>query len=66
VTLENATLVGIASKEAKAGGAKKNIQLANEPLSIEAKLQTYRYMEEASVPAAGGQKQQQKAGAGQK
>lgn len=66
VTLENATLVGVAGKDAKAVAGKRNIKLANEPLSIEAKLQTYRYMEEASAPAAGGQKQQQKAGAGQK
>ena len=65
VTLENATLVGAAGKDAKSGGAKGG-KLANEPLSIQATLQTYRYMEEASAPAAGGQKQQQKAGAGQK
>ena len=65
VTLENATLVGGAGKDAKSGGAKGG-KLANEPLSIQATLQTYRYMEEASAPAAGGQKQQQKAGAGQK
>lgn len=65
VTLENATLVGAAGKDAKSGGAKGG-KLANEPLSIQATLQTYRYMEEVSAPAAGGQKQQQKAGAGQK
>ena len=65
VTLENATLVGVAGKDAKAGGAKKNIKLGNEPLSIEAKLQTYRYLEETNAPA-GDQKQQQKKGAGQK
>ena len=62
VTLENATLVS-AAKDAK-GGAAKGAKLANEPLSIQATLQTYRYMEEASAPAAGGQKQPQKAGAG--
>ncbi len=61
VTLENATLVS-AAKDAK-GGAAKGAKLANEPLSIQATLQTYRYMEEASAPAAGGQKSPQ-AGAG--
>ncbi len=61
VTLENATLAGVASKDAKGGGA-KGAKLANEPLTIQATLQTYRYMDEASAPAAGAQKQQQKAG----
>ena len=62
VTLENATLAGVGGKDAKGGGA-KGVKLANEPLSIQATLQTYRYMDEASAPAAGGQKQQNK-GAG--
>ena len=66
VTLENATLTGVAGKEVKAGGAKKNIKLANEPLSIEAKLQTYRYLEEANAPAGDQKQQQKKTGAGQK
>lgn len=51
VTLENATLVNPASKTGKA---------ANVPLSIDATLQTYRYMDELG----GGQ--QQRKGAGQK
>ncbi|MFZ1640834.1 MAG: type 4a pilus biogenesis protein PilO [Candidatus Contendobacter sp.] len=60
VTLENATLVGVAGQGAPASGAKKNI--SNEPLTIEATLQTYRYMDEANAPASG----QQQTGAGQK
>jgi type IV pilus assembly protein PilO len=69
VTLENATLAGIA-KDAKGSGAKKEIKLANEPLTIQATLQTYRYMDEVNAPPAdqkaGGQKPQQKTGAGTK
>ncbi len=60
VTLENATLVGVAGQGAPASGVKKNI--SNEPLTIEATLQTYRYMDEANAPASG----QQQTGAGQK
>ena len=66
VTLENATLAGMA-KEAKGTGAKGG-KLTNEPLTIQATLQTYRYMDETGAPVAGqkagGQKPQQKAGAG--
>lgn len=62
VTLENATLVGVAGQGAPASGAKKNTN--NEPLTIEATLQTYRYMDEANAPASG--QQQQQTGAGQK
>jgi len=47
VTLENATLVGLGDK-GKRSGAKKNNQ---EPVDIQATLQTYRYMDEMSAPA---------------
>ncbi len=59
VTLENATLTGTSDKAAK-GGKKAGDA---ESLSIQATLQTYRYMDEASAPAAG---QQQGKGAGKK
>lgn len=62
VTLENATLVGIAG-DAKGGKGGKGGKLANEPLTIQATLQTYRYMDEAAAPPA-GQKPQQKTGGG--
>jgi type IV pilus assembly protein PilO len=64
VTLENATLTGAGGQEARAGGA-RGAKLTNQPLSIQATLQTYRYMDEAAGAAAGGQKPQpQRAGAG--
>jgi hypothetical protein len=60
VTLENATLAGAGSgKEAGKGAGKVG---SSEPLTIQATLQTYRYMEEGSAPAAGGQQK----GAGKK
>lgn len=59
VTLEKAALAGVAGKEIKTGKA------TNPPLSIEATLQTYRYMDEAKE-SGGSQRQQQKKRAGQK
>ncbi len=56
VTLENATLTSTNDKAAK-GGKKAGDA---ESLSIQATLQTYRYMDEADAPASGQQK-----GAGQ-
>lgn len=44
VTLENATLAGLGDKGK--GGAKNN----QEPVDIQATLQTYRYMDEADAP----------------
>ena len=52
VTLENATLTSTNDKAAK--GGKKTGDA--ESLSIQATLQTYRYMDEADAPAAGQQK----------
>lgn len=52
VTLENATLTSTSDKAAK-GGKKAGDA---ESLSIQATLQTYRYMDEADAPAAGQQK----------
>ena len=54
MTLENATLTGAApaAKGAKPGKGDKPGQL-----TIQATLQTYRYMEEGGVPAGGGQQQ---------
>ncbi len=52
VTLESATLTGAGDKAVK-GGKKAGDA---ESLSIQATLQTYRYMDEASAPAAGQQK----------
>ena len=52
VTLENATLTSASDKAAK-GGKKAGDA---ESLSIQATLQTYRYMDEADAPAAGQQK----------
>jgi type IV pilus assembly protein PilO len=63
VTLESATLTGAASKDVGAA-KKKDIKLTSEPLTIQATLQTYRYMDEvANAPApapAGGPKPSQK------
>ncbi len=60
VTLENATLASVsasasasASDKAAKGGKKAG---DTESLSIQATLQTYRYMDEADAPAAGQQK----------
>ncbi len=56
VTLENATLASAsasASDKAAKGGKKAG---DTESLSIQATLQTYRYMDEADAPAAGQQK----------
>jgi type IV pilus assembly protein PilO len=44
VTLESATLAGL-------GGNNKGAANNQEPVDIQAKLQTYRYMDEASAPA---------------
>ena len=52
VTLENATLTGTDNKVAKGGNKAGD----PEPLSIQATLQTYRYMDEANAPAPGPQK----------
>ena len=52
VTLENATLASASGKAVK--GSKKAGDA--ESLSIQATLQTYRYMDEADAPAAGQQK----------
>ena len=60
VTLESATLTSAASKDAAQKG--QNIKLTSEPLSIQATLQTYRYMEESG----GASVQQKKTGAGKK
>jgi len=60
VTLESATLTSAASKDAAQKG--RNIKLTSEPLSIQATLQTYRYMEESG----GASVQQKKTGAGKK
>ena len=59
VTLESATLTSAASKDAAQKG--QNIKLTSEPLSIQATLQTYRYMEESGGPSS-----QQQGGAGKK
>ncbi|HPE74380.1 MAG TPA: type 4a pilus biogenesis protein PilO, partial [Candidatus Competibacter sp.] len=52
VTLENATLTNTSDKAAK-GGKKASDA---ESLSIQATLQTYRYMDETDAPATGHQK----------
>lgn len=67
VTLENATLVSAVDKSVKQKGAKP-IKLTNEPLSIQATLQTYRYMEDSGAPSGspGAQQQQPKAGTAKK
>ncbi|MFZ1326016.1 MAG: type 4a pilus biogenesis protein PilO [Candidatus Contendobacter sp.] len=67
VTLESATLVSAADKSLKQKGAKP-IKLTNEPLSIQATLQTYRYMEDSGAPSGspGAQQQQPKAGTAKK
>ena len=69
VTLESATLTSAATKDL---AKKRDVKLTSEPLTIQATLQTYRYMDEApSAPAsAGGPKpsrkpSQNKAGAGE-
>ena len=54
VTLENATLT-IVGDPAKRGG-KKNITISKEPLTIQATLQTYRYMDESTAPKAAAPK----------
>jgi type IV pilus assembly protein PilO len=53
VTLENATLTGAGGGKGTGKGAGK--VGSTEPVSIQATLQTYRYMEEGSATAAGGQ-----------
>ena len=55
VTLENATLTDAAGGRGAGKGSR------TEPLTIQATLQTYRYMDEGGVPAGGQQK-----GAGKK
>ncbi|MBK8183879.1 MAG: type 4a pilus biogenesis protein PilO [Candidatus Competibacteraceae bacterium] len=67
VTLENATLaspVSTAASKALKTGAKPEKENPGQ-LTIQATLQTYRYMEEGSAPAGAGGKQQQGAGAKQ-
>lgn len=67
VTLENATLTSSTAAAAKGarGGAKAADNSGS--LSIQATLQTYRYMEEGGAPPAGGGKgQQQGKGAARK
>ncbi|KAB2921280.1 MAG: type 4a pilus biogenesis protein PilO [Candidatus Contendobacter sp.] len=59
VTLESATMASAASRDV--GKKKQDIKLTSEPLTIQATLQTYRYMDEtASAPAASGPKPPQK------
>lgn len=65
VTLENATLVSAVSKDVQKKGSSQPIRLKNEPLSIQATLQTYRYLEDTGAPAGSPPgAQQPKAGAG--
>ena len=66
VTLENATLVSAASKDIQQKKGDKPLKLLNEPLSIQATLQTYRYLEEASAPTGPPGAQQPKAAGGAK
>ncbi len=61
VTLENATLTSAASKDLAKRG--KEVKLTSEPLSIQATLQTYRYLEESG---GGASTQPQQGGAGKK
>ncbi|MDS4030212.1 MAG: type 4a pilus biogenesis protein PilO [Candidatus Contendobacter sp.] len=71
VTLESATLASDATKDL--AKKKKDVRLTSEPLTIQATLQTYRYMDEASsapTPAGGPKQQprkppQKKTGAGE-
>lgn len=65
VTLENATLTSARAKDAKGGGVKDvKANSNNEPLNIEATLQTYRYGTDVAAPVGqGGQPQK---GAGKK
>ncbi|TVR58013.1 MAG: pilus assembly protein PilO [Candidatus Competibacteraceae bacterium] len=56
VTLENATLSGVAAGRPPArGAAPARRRQDNEPLTIQATLQTYRYMDEVAAPAQGAQ-----------
>ncbi len=48
VTLENVTLGGVGDAKGATGGAKGKTELVD----IQATLQTYRYMDEGSAPAA--------------
>jgi type IV pilus assembly protein PilO len=52
VTLENVTLTGAGDGKGGARGATGGGQGKAEPVNIQATLQTYRYMEEGSAPAA--------------
>jgi type IV pilus assembly protein PilO len=52
VTLENVTLTGVGDGKDGARGAAGGGQGKAEPVNIQATLQTYRYMEEGSAPAA--------------
>ena len=58
VTLENATLASASASASASDKAAKGGKKASdaESLSIQATLQTYRYMDEADAPAAGQQK----------
>jgi len=49
VTLENATLTVAGGAK---GGAKVGANSGTEPLTIQATLQTYRYMDENAAPSA--------------
>jgi type IV pilus assembly protein PilO len=56
VTLENATLSGVAAGQPPArGAAPARRRQDNEPLTIQATLQTYRYMDEVAAPVQGAQ-----------
>lgn len=65
VTLENATLSSEAAGRPAARGGAQAQRRDNEPLTIQATLQTYRYMDEAVDAAPAGQSAQQ-GGAGRK
>jgi type IV pilus assembly protein PilO len=65
VTLENATLSSLAASGPAARGGAPARRQDNEPLTIQATLQTYRYMDEAVGPAPASQGVQQR-GAGRK
>ncbi len=66
VTLEKATLTSVNSKDVKSGGKDpKGVKLDNEPLDIQATLQTYRYGTDIDT-ATGQGGQPQKKGASKK
>ncbi len=65
VTLENATLTSASGKDAKSGAKDAKANPSNEPLNIQATLQTYRYGTDVAAPVGQGG-QPQKKGAGKK